>query len=238
LVLEKTLFHHNRIAHHRHLFKLAQNIVSAAFELGGKVSSDERRVDGAGFQGAADNSHLAEGGDDQLVFIGIHSQLLEDQHGGHPAGAANAGDADAFAAQIFGFFDLWLDDQVVVGAHVRGSENFEISAACGSREDGRTAGETDSQGAGIDRRNQGRRAGHEDKIGVDAVLGEDFFILREPERQGRVADGGVTDGDFCRSYGSEGFTLSETSEHGDAQRKQRALEWQDLRHKSCSQSLN
>jgi hypothetical protein len=48
--------------------------------LRGKVFGDKRRIDGAGFQGPADDSHLTEGGDDQFVFIRVQTQLLEYEH--------------------------------------------------------------------------------------------------------------------------------------------------------------
>jgi len=90
-------------------------------------------------------------------------------------------------------------------------ENFKVGAAGRSGQYGRAAGEADGEGAGIDRRDQRRRARHEDQIGVDAVFGENFFILREPERQRRVTNGRVTDGDFCRSLSAEGFVAFKAS---------------------------
>ena len=84
----------------------------------------------------------------------------------------------------------------MIGAHVGRRENFEVGAAGRSGQDGGAAGEADGEGAGIDRRDQGRRAGHEDEIGIDAVLGENSFILREPEGKRRVADGRVADDNF------------------------------------------
>ena len=90
-------------------------------------------------------------------------------------------------------------------------QDFEVGAAGRGRQDSGAAGEADGEGAGIDRRDQRRRARHEDQIGVDAVFGENFFILREPERQRRVTNGRVTDGDFCRSLSAEGFVAFKAS---------------------------
>src|SRR4029077_6854200 len=110
LALKKTLLHDYRIAHHGHPFELAQDIVTRALELGGKVAGDEGAVNGAGFERPADNSHFAESGDNQFVLFRVQTKFFEDQHCGHPASAANAGDAEPFAAQVFGSLDLRLHD--------------------------------------------------------------------------------------------------------------------------------
>ena len=48
-----------------------------------------------------------------LIALHIQSEMLEPKQGAHPYRAADAGDAEALTAQIFGAFDVGTRDEVV-----------------------------------------------------------------------------------------------------------------------------
>ena len=106
MALEIALLHDNAGTQKGKALQFAKNIESHPSEAGGVVADDQRAVDGSRLQRLADDPHVTEAGDDEIVFVRIESQLLKSQHARHPAGTAYAGDADAFAAQILGLFNV------------------------------------------------------------------------------------------------------------------------------------
>ena len=56
-----------------------------------------------------ENRLVADGVDANLVAGGVESEMLQGEIRGHPHRAAEAGDAEALAAQILGFLDFRPD---------------------------------------------------------------------------------------------------------------------------------
>src|SRR4029077_6561431 len=106
VTLKVALLNDNAGAQKGKAVQFAKNIESHPSEAGGVVANDQRAVDGSSLQRLADDPHVAEAGDDEIVFVRVESQLLKSQHAGHPAGTAYAGDTNTFAAQILGLFNV------------------------------------------------------------------------------------------------------------------------------------
>ena len=65
------------------------------------------------FSSAQAEHRLIAGGDDlNIVATRIKTEVFQSEHRCHPDGAADHLHADAFAAQIFGTFDVGSDDQI------------------------------------------------------------------------------------------------------------------------------
>ena len=85
-----------------------------------------------------------------------------------------------FPFRSAGRFDLRANHQI--GLHVvgEGGEDLDIEPAHRSAQGRRAAGIAKLQIAGIQRRDQSRRTGNENRLNVDAVLGEEASFLSHP----------------------------------------------------------
>ena len=81
-------------------------------------------------------------------FCESKTEMFEPEDHAHPAGAADAGDGEGLAAQIFGALDVGTDDKIVSVARVEGGENFEIMARGDRGEHGAAAGAADVNAVG------------------------------------------------------------------------------------------
>ncbi len=138
-----------------------------------------------------------------VVALLVQTEVFEPEQHAHPTGAADAGDCESLAAQIFGALDVGPDDQIVGIARVESGDDFEIMARGDRREHGAAAGAADVNAAGGQPGDQCRRAADENRLDVDAVLGKKALLLGEPERHDARGEGGVADDIFCRRRGGD-----------------------------------
>ena len=122
--------------------------------------------------------------------------MLEPEQQRHPGGAADAGEADALAAQVLGPFDVGLRHQVEVVAAAEGGDDFQVLPAGDGGQRGAAAGAADLYVARRQCGDENRRAADKHRFDVDAVLVEESTILRHPKRQG-AARAGIAEDDFA-----------------------------------------
>jgi len=87
----------NAGADQRDLLQVAEEIETGPLQLSAENTGDGGSLDRAGFQGLADDSLIAEGGNRDFISFRVQTDLFQSQHRRHPAGAADAGDTDAFS---------------------------------------------------------------------------------------------------------------------------------------------
>ena len=91
----------------------AGDVEAFLFQTAAEYAVEHRGVDGAVFEGLHLNALIADDLELDLVALLIETEMLEPKHDAHPNRAADAGDAEAFAAQLFGSFDRRPGDEVV-----------------------------------------------------------------------------------------------------------------------------
>jgi hypothetical protein len=106
--------------------------------------------------------------------------------------------AEAFAAQVFGPFDFRPGDHCVSKLVGERSNQPEIGATGGCAQHRRGAGVGELGGAGAYGRHLNRPRANKDDIRVDAVLGKQTLLLRDPERSLSGVYPGKGDDNFGR----------------------------------------
>ena len=126
---------------------LAHDDHPLVFELAGKDA-----IDGGGIaQTALDALDLdrlvADDLQANIVPLLVQTEMLQPKQYAHPAGAADAGDTESFAAQVLGALDVGTDDEVIGVARVKSGEEFEFMSSGDGSEHGAAAGATDMNAA-------------------------------------------------------------------------------------------
>ncbi len=160
-------------------------------------------IDGGGIaQTALDALHLdrlvADDLQANIVPLLVQTEMLQPKQYAHPAGAADAGDTESFAAQVLGALDVGTDDEVIGVARVKSGEEFEFMSSGDGSEHGAAAGAADMNAPSGQSCDQSRRAPDEYRVDFDAVLGKKALLLGEPERHDPRGVGGVADDVFRR----------------------------------------
>jgi hypothetical protein len=105
-LLQKSALRDNRLAGDQ-LFQfgiLAGDVKAFLFQAAAEYAVEHGGVDAAVFEGLHLNTLIADDLELDLVALVIKTEMLEPKHDSHPNRAADAGDTESFAAQIFGPF--------------------------------------------------------------------------------------------------------------------------------------
>ena len=136
-----------------------------------------------------------------LIALNVETEVFEPEQQRHPGGAADTGEADAFAAQIFGPFDVGLSDEIEGVAAAEGSDDFQILTAGDGGQRGAAAGAADVDVTRGEAGDQDRGAANENRFDIDAIFVEQTKLLRHPERQRASARRGIAKDDSARRRG-------------------------------------
>ena len=130
--------------------------------------------------GLGENRLIADGVDANLIAGGIQAQVLERKYRRHPSGAADVGDTEAFAAQIFCFFDLWPHDDIVRKFVARTGDDFQILSAGDRRKHRRTAAAAKLYFAAGHGGHLQVAAAQINRLDVEAIFGKEPSTLSDP----------------------------------------------------------
>src|SRR5882724_663471 len=95
----------------------------------------------------------------------IQTEMFKPKQDAHPAGAADAGDRERLAPQIFGSLDVRSDHQIIAVTAVERGDDFEVMSCGNSGQNCAAAGTPDMNTASGHAGDQSRRTA--DKNGID-----------------------------------------------------------------------
>ena len=105
-VKQKILAHDDGLIEHRNVgwCEVGDHVETFALQAPYQRAIEHCGVDPAGFQGLADQHRIADHEQIDIVSLDVETDVLQAQNRVHPGGAADALDAEAFAAQLLGGF--------------------------------------------------------------------------------------------------------------------------------------
>src|SRR5262249_14021052 len=145
-----------------------------------------------------------------VVALLVQTQIFKPEQDAHPASAADAGDRERLATQIFGPLDVRSYYQIVGVAAVKCGDDFEIMPRGDGSQNCSSAGTPDMDAAGGHASDQSRRAANKNRVDVDPIFSEKALLLGEPKRHNPRGIRGVPDDIFGRHAGAKGLKREET----------------------------